>query len=235
MSKIYRIPHLSERLQTLADLVTVGNRVCDVGCDHGYVSIYLIAKNISPSVLAMDVVDGPLAGARSHVAEYEMEEYIQVRKSDGLDCYCIGEADSLIIAGMGGPLMLRILQADADKTETFKELILQPQSEIADFRKTIREMGYVIREEKMVLEDGKYYPMMRCEKGQADENDAETTYLNDCYGPVLLRERNEVLFQYLLREKRIISEILSQATVEKWVEQKKWNEKALALFGISQN
>ena len=61
---------LSERLQAVVSMVTVGNRVCDVGCDHGFVSVYLIMQNISPRVLAMDVRRGPLSAAGEHIAEY---------------------------------------------------------------------------------------------------------------------------------------------------------------------
>ena len=58
---------MSERLQMLAEMVTPGYRVADIGCDHGFLSIYLVQKGISPHVLAMDVRKGPLAAATEHV------------------------------------------------------------------------------------------------------------------------------------------------------------------------
>ena len=81
---------LSERLKAVADMVTVGNRVCDVGCDHGFVPIYLVQQGKSPRVLAMDLREGPLRAAREHVAAYGLCGQIETRLSDGLHNYNIG-------------------------------------------------------------------------------------------------------------------------------------------------
>ena len=75
---------LSERLQTVASMVTPGMRVCDVGGDHGFVSIWLVEQQVSPSVLAMDVREGPLGAAARHVAERCLESRIETRLSNGL-------------------------------------------------------------------------------------------------------------------------------------------------------
>ena len=152
---------LSERLRAVASMVAPGVRVCDVGCDHGFVSIWLVECRISPCVLAMDVREGPLGAARKHVTERGLQSRIETRLSDGLHNYKIGEADSLICAGMGGRLMMRILGEEKAKTDSFRELILQPQSELMEFRAWLREHGLRITDEKMVEEDGKFYPMMR--------------------------------------------------------------------------
>ena len=166
---------LSERLRAVASMVTPGSRVCDVGCDHGFVSIWLVEQNVSPRVLAMDVRVGPLGAAGRHVAQRGLESLIETRLSDGLHNYEIGEADSLICAGMGGRLMMHILGDAKAKTDSFTELILQPQSEIRQFRTWLREQGLRITDEKMVEEDGKFYPMMRAvpEAGCLGVEDAE--------------------------------------------------------------
>ncbi len=152
---------LSGRLRTVAGMVTGGSRVCDVGCDHGFVPIYLVQQGISPSVLAMDLREGPLGAAREHVTAYGLEEQIETRLSDGLHNYTAGEADSLICAGMGGGLMRRILEAEREKTDSFREMILQPQSEIEKFRQFLRENGYGILDEEMIEEEGKFYQVIR--------------------------------------------------------------------------
>lgn len=163
---------LSERLQTVASMVTPGMRVCDVGCDHGFVSIWLVEQQVSPSVLAMDVREGPLGAAARHVAERCLESRIETRLSNGLHNYEAGEADSLICAGMGGRLMQRILEADKDKTDSFGELILQPQSELEQFRHFLRKNNYLIQEEEILLEDGKFYQVMRAVPLSAGIRDA---------------------------------------------------------------
>lgn len=202
---------LSKRLQAVAAMVTAGNRVCDVGCDHGFVSVWLVEQGISPSVLAMDVRSGPLSAAKGHIAERGLEKQIGTRLSDGLHNYNIGEADTLICAGMGGALMRRILSQDRDKADSFKELILQPQSEVEQFRGWLKGHGYRITQENMIEEDGKFYPMMRVEIGDGKnkaEDNAVLCKLENRYGALLLASRNRTLEAYLRREERIYMEIL---------------------------
>ncbi len=212
---------LSKRLQAVAAMVTAGNRVCDVGCDHGFVPIWLVEQGISPRVLAMDVRSGPLSAAGEHIAEHGLESRIETRLSDGLHNYDIGEADTLICAGMGGGLMMRILSEDQDKTASFRELILQPQSEIERFRAGLREMGYQIADEQMIEEDGKFYPMMRidmelCKLKEVSNiaDDKELCKLKDRYGGLLLRRKDRTLAAYLRREDRIYGEILAKLQTE---------------------
>ena len=119
-----------------------------------------------PSAIAMDVRKGPLSRAQEHIRQYGLEEYIQTRLSDGLEGLKAGEGDTLVIAGMGGPLMERILTDGRSVRNSFSELILQPQSDIPHFRRFIQSEGWEITEEKMVEEDGKFYPMMRVVPGE---------------------------------------------------------------------
>ena len=114
---------LSLRLSAIADLVTEGNRLVDVGCDHGYLPVYLIQQKKIPSAIAMDVRKGPLSRAQEHIRQYGLEEYIQTRLSDGLKGLKAGEGDTLVIAGMGGPLMERILTDGRSVRNSFSELI----------------------------------------------------------------------------------------------------------------
>lgn len=207
---------LSDRLQAVAGLVTAGNVACDVGCDHGFVSIYLAERGISPRVIAMDVNRGPLQTARGHIGEYGLEELIETRLSDGVEALAAGEADTLICAGMGGRLMLRILEEGREKVRLMKEMILQPQSELQEVRKYLRSRGHTVAEERMVLEAGKYYPVMRVlpsgrtegQTGRADEEKNEVRLrIEDKYGPVLLRKKDPVLQDFLQKEKRICRQI----------------------------
>lgn len=152
---------LSDRLQSVAGLVTMGSRLADIGTDHAYVPITLVAEQKIPSAIAMDIKKGPLQIAKEHIDRAGFGQYISVRLSDGLEKLRAGEADSIVIAGMGGRLAVKILSEGAAKLDGVREIILQPQSEIAYVRRYLREHGMRIEMEKMVMEDGKYYPMFR--------------------------------------------------------------------------
>lgn len=190
---------LSARMQAVADMVSRGNTVCDVGCDHGYVSIYLVQQKIVPGVLAMDINEGPLKRAREHVEQAGLSGYITLRISDGLSAYRPGEAGTLICAGMGGRLMQRILEEEPEKTKAFQELILQPQSEIPAFRKFLRNAGYSITWEDMILEEDKFYPIIKAVTDKEWEKQTDCN-LSDRYGPVLLANKHPVLIRYLKKE-----------------------------------
>ena len=206
---------LSQRLSSVASMVTAGNCLADVGTDHGYVPIYLYERKIIPRAIAMDVNKGPLERAALHIAESGMKEAIETRLSDGLTALKPGEANSVVIAGMGGPLIIRILSAHPKVTESLKELILQPQSEISEVRIWLYEQGYEIVEEHMVFEDGKYYPMFKAVKNPEAEKLTDLEYK---YGKLSVLREPEVLRAYLVREianKQNILQKLSEETTEK--------------------
>ena len=142
----------------------------DVGCDHGYVSIYLVQNKISDSAIAMDVRKGPLAMAENNIREYSLEKDIQTRLSDGLFELFENEADSLVIAGMGGRLMISILEKKDLEELGIRTAVLQPQSDICLFREFIRDKGYVIADEKIILDEGKYYFPMKVVIGEHESS-----------------------------------------------------------------
>lgn len=154
---------LSKRLQTICDMVRPGARICDVGCDHAYVDIRLLQENKIAFALAMDVADGPLATARSNLELTKLYESgrCELRKSDGLAAYKPGEADCMICAGMGGILMVSLLEAGQEKAASFEELLLSPQSELHLVREWLQRSGFVIAEERFLADEGKYYTVMR--------------------------------------------------------------------------
>lgn len=198
---------LSRRLTAIADMVTDGNRLVDVGCDHGYLPVYLLSLKKIPSAIAADVNEGPLKRAAEHIREYGMAGFIETRLSDGLSRIRPYEGDTLVIAGMGGPLMERILSEGTDVRETFRELILQPQSDVPHFRRFLLDQNYMVVEEHMVFEDGKYYPMMKAVRA-AESKDAPWSREELMFGRFLLKNRDPVLKEFLLRELKIREEIL---------------------------
>lgn len=194
---------LSKRLFAVAGLVTPGLRLADVGTDHGYIPLWLIEEGIVPSAIAMDVNEGPLERARENIKSHGLEEKIQTRLSDGVQALEPGEAQSLVIAGMGGSLVIRILQEGPAVLEAAEEVILQPQSDIWKVRRFLAETGYRIAEERMVMEDGKFYPMMRAVHGDSGEM-SDIDYL---YGPRLLEEKDACLGLFLEKEEQTLEKL----------------------------
>lgn len=199
--------------------------VADVGTDHGYIPIYLVEQGSCKRAIAMDIRKGPLQRAKEHIEEHQLGAYIQTRLSDGLAALKNGEADAVVIAGMGGATMQGILEAGKDVITPGTVLVLQPQSEVAQFRNYLKENGFELLAEDMVCEDGKFYPMMKVQyvlqqecggmeraegpgrypeestlrqrrPGMADASALQQ--LGMMYGPLLLQHRHPVLKEFLL-------------------------------------
>lgn len=196
---------LSKRLEAVVNLAGRCRCVADIGTDHGYIPIYMVQQQLAETAIAMDVNKGPLERAQANIQAYRMEEKIVTRLSDGAAALQSEEADTVIIAGMGGLLTIRILEAGAAVLSGVKTLVLQPQSEIGQVRKYLAEHGYRITGEDMVLDEGKYYPMMRVEHG-SQEAWEEQEY---AFGRYLISEKNPVLLEFLDKEEKLCGEILS--------------------------
>ena len=165
---------LSIRMQAVADMVTPGGRIADIGTDHGYVPIYLVEQNKADHAIAMDVRKGPLARAGENIVRFGCSDRIETRLSDGLAMLKPGEADTVIIAGMGGLLTIRILE------------------------------GGLKVQEKMLIDEGKYYVVMRVLHGE----ERIYTEAEDIYGRFLINEKHPVLKEYLEKQKAVKEKLL---------------------------
>lgn len=199
---------LSKRLTAIAEFVKKDSVVADIGCDHGFVSIYLIQSGIAKKVIAGDINEGPLLRAKEHVEEYGLSDCIELRLSDGMQAFSKEDGvDLAVIAGMGGRMMIHILSQAMERDLFVKELVLQPQSEWQELRAFLRKAGYQILDETMVLEEGKYYPVLKlqyCQRGKTEENQKNESEMNqellDSFGPVLLQKKHPVLQKYIQKE-----------------------------------
>jgi tRNA (adenine22-N1)-methyltransferase len=205
------IMQLSKRLHAVASLVTPGYRVADIGCDHAYTSIYLAENRMAEHIIAMDVNQGPIDRARENIVRYGFADKIETRKSNGLEKLKPGEADILLIAGMGGALTKQILEEGLELFMQAREVILQPQSEINKVREMLTEHHFLIIEENMLMEDGKYYMMMKAVPEQyADTPEGYCLKKREhyYYGRLLLEGRHPVLYSYLNWERELCENIL---------------------------
>lgn len=191
-------------------MVSPGNRLVDVGTDHGYVPISLCEGKQIPSAIAMDINEGPLLRAKSHIEEAGLTGYIQTRLSDGLAALKAGEGDTVLIAGMGGILMEKILHEGRETLSSVRELILQPQSDIAGVRQWLDRNEWQIVCEDIVVEEGKYYPMMKAVRGRG----RSYTLPEFRYGRADLQQSLPVLEEYLRKQLQAHEKILERLPKE---------------------
>ncbi len=148
-----KIP-LSSRLKCCCDFVRPGDRVADIGCDHGYLGIYLLTKGIASSVIASDINEGPLQSAKRNGEKFGVGDKMSFHLSDGVQGIP-QEFDTMVCAGMGGDTMVSILSAAPWLRDSRYRLILQCQSKTHLVRQYLLDMGWVI-ENEVVIRDGRF-------------------------------------------------------------------------------
>ena len=148
---------LGARLGLCASLTREGCRLADVGTDHAYLPVWLARMGRIRSAVAGDVREGPLHSARQNIERYGVQELVAARLSDGLDAVSPEEADDVVIAGMGGELILRIVGETPWLWDGEKRLVLQPMSSVPELRLGLRALGFAVLEEHAAVDGGKVY------------------------------------------------------------------------------
>ena len=206
MEKQFQLP---KRLETIIERMPASGCLADIGCDHAYVAIEAVRRGRAARALACDVRKGPLQQAAEHILCAGLAGKIETRLSDGLEKVAPGEADTVVVAGMGGPLMERILQG---RLVDFAHFVLSPQSEIPHFRRFLLTEGMQIDEETMLIDEGKYYVILNVSQ-RADAAFSDSMYVTEkdfLYGGRLLRRLDPVLESFLEKEKTRYEGILRQ-------------------------
>lgn len=215
-----KIP-LSLRMQEIIDVLECevekkGKIKClaDVGCDHAFVSMACVKMNLVSHVIAMDVRKGPLSIAQKNIDEYGFGKSVETRLSDGFRMLQVGEAEWAVVAGMGGILMNKILEDGDLHLKAGIGLVLQPQSEIDMVRMHLLSHGYSIVDERMLVEDEKFYTIIKSKKLATKQHLNKEELL---YGPVLIQKKDPVLAAFLEKEsckKEAIYESLKKVHTE---------------------
>ncbi|MBR6514687.1 MAG: SAM-dependent methyltransferase [Clostridia bacterium] len=147
---------INKRLLCAASFVEKGASVADIGCDHAYLPIYLIKENIARSVLACDINEGPCETARDNIRRQGLSEVISVRCTDGLVGIEDFAPENIVICGMGGDLIYRII-SDSEYTKSARPLlILQAMTKVSELRSSLLASGYNIEKEALVYDDRLY-------------------------------------------------------------------------------
>lgn len=158
---------LSKRLLTIVNFVPKNSIVIDIGTDHGYVPIYLIKNNISKKVIATDISRNSLNKCEKYIKDLPFEGKIETRVGDGFEILKPFEADAAIIAGMGGLLIVDILEKRKDISRTITYFILQPMIASDEVRRYLYKNNFQIIDEKLIKEDEKFYEIIYAKTGKS--------------------------------------------------------------------
>lgn len=185
---------INERLKRVASYVDDNSYIIDVGCDHALLDIYLIKTKKNIKAIASDINDGPLEYAYKNIEKENLLSKIKITKRNGID-NLEKEVDTIIISGMGTSNVLDIIFRNKDNLKYIKKIVVSSNNDWYTLRKVFIKNNYYIKEEDIVLENNKFYPIIVFEKGTKKYKKYELKY-----GPILLKSNNEVFKKYIEKE-----------------------------------
>lgn len=148
---------LGPRLTLCAELLRAGEPMVDIGTDHGYLPIWLLKTGAAPRAVASDINRGPLDAARRHAQLYGVGDELRLLQGDGLSALDPGDAEDIVIAGMGGELILHMISVTPWLKCADKHLVLQPMSAVDKLRIGLWQLGFAVQRELAAQENGKVY------------------------------------------------------------------------------
>lgn len=197
---------INERLKRVASYVDDNSYIIDVGCDHALLDIYLVKTKKNIKTIASDISDGPLEYAYKNIEKENLLNKIKITKRNGID-NLEKEVDTIVISGMGTSNVLDIIFRNKDNLKNIKKIIISSNNDWYSLRKTFTENNYYIKEEDIILENNKFYPIIIFEKGTKKYKKYELKY-----GPILLKSNNEIFKKYTEKEITKLSNIRNNLT-----------------------
>lgn len=180
---------LSIRLEAVANYVNDNSKVIDIGCDHGFLSIFLAKKYDNIKIIASDINENALNNAISNINKMHLQNKIETRLGNGLDVVTADEIDTIVISGMGSNTIVGMLKYARNKLTYVKDIIVQSNTDLYFLRKNIVSLGYYIADETLVKDKNIIYTVIKFSKGKKKYNYKEL-YL----GPILI-SKNDDLFR----------------------------------------
>lgn len=199
---------ISKRLLCCASMVQPGSRVADIGTDHGYLGIYLLQSGAARHVIACDLRKDPLENARRNAKLFGVDGEMELRLSDGLEKILPDEVDTVVMAGMGGDLIQKILSQCPWRKREGLQFILQPQSAGNVLRRWLCEDGFEIRREEPVQDGHFLYTVMDIRQGEPAPLTPGTEYAS----PALLASGIPLVGNYLARVENALQETVRGLT-----------------------
>ncbi|WP_035171815.1 tRNA (adenine(22)-N(1))-methyltransferase [Caldanaerobius polysaccharolyticus] len=201
---------LSKRLTAIVQMVDRCKVVAEIGTDHGKIPAYLVSNAIAQKAVASDISLPSLKKAMALAKSMGIEQRVDFRLGDGLEVLKVGEADTIIIAGIGGDLTVNMLKEGKSVIQD-SILILQPMKDDGLVRKYLVDTGYAIIGEDLVEDRHKIYAIIKAQKGHME---VERDILMEI-GPILYAMRHPLLVPYMKNKVRMIKDILGQKEDEK--------------------
>ncbi|RCX13813.1 tRNA (adenine22-N1)-methyltransferase [Anaerobacterium chartisolvens] len=220
------------RLKLIADKVPNCRVLCDVGTDHAYIPVCLVKNRRCGRAVACDIGVGPLNAAKQNIKLFGLEAFIEARLGYGLDAVFPGEADAIVIAGMGGTLINNILEKGFETAKRASWLILQPMNAAELVRKWLYGRGFEIYDEELAAEGSKLYGVI-CSRWTGKERELDEIYYY--IGEKLISKRDPLLEKYIERKRSQLENALKelQAAGDKGVEiRQKFDERIRELDKI---
>ncbi len=198
------ILNLTPRLKIIADSIQGFETLADIGSDHAYLPIYLIKNGRVKSVIATDVNSGPAEISRKRIKNHGLESKISVREGSGLRVINSGEAEVIVIAGMGGILIGDILDKGIDAAKSAKLLILQPMRDSEKIREWLLEYGFDIIDEELVKDQDKIYEVIWSQPGE-EAGEAKGPLL---IGEKIIEKKHPLLEEFINRKVKELEKIM---------------------------
>ncbi len=159
---------ITPRLQTILNHIS-GKTLADIGTDHAYIPIRLAQNNCITKAFACDIKEGPLKIAENNIKKYRLEDIISTRLGAGLEPISPGEAETVVIAGMGGEMIINILSKDLEKSYSYPEIILQPMNFQRELRQWLSLNKFQVICEDLSQEGFKVYNLIKVKKGNGEK------------------------------------------------------------------
>ena len=197
---------INDRLLTAVPFVRRGKRFADIGTDHAYLPIYLIDSGVITNAIAADINEGPLEKAQENICKYDLQDNIHTVLCDGLSKIEPDSVDDIAIFGMGGELIIKIIDEASWVKDVDKRLILQPMTHPEKLREYLAQNGFVILGETLSLDRGKIYQTI-C--AQYDGYKRDFDCFSYAFGEYILKNKSDLLIELLKNTQKKLERKLS--------------------------
>lgn len=216
----------STRLDAILSLLTPCQLLADVGTDHALLPMMAVRRGITAHAIAADLRTAPLVQARQNIARNELESQVTVLQGDGLAPLAGRAVDAVVMAGMSGALMVRLLRAAPEVTDTLSQLVLQPNQDADTVRAWALQHGFHLHAERMVEERGFFFPTCAYRRGQG----RDPLYTHDLWsaqelcllGPLLLAQADRTTRLAWEQQRARLGKLVAQGVTTRAAEHEVW-------------